>query len=69
MVLSQINLLEKELTRLAEEINNANACKEKSIQHISSLTHEYNSIKKTLAKYRVQEFEEREYLDFDDDLR
>ena len=69
MVVSQINLLEKELIRLANEINIANASEEKNKEHLSSLTNEYNSIKKTLAKYRVQEFEEREYLDFDDDLR
>jgi hypothetical protein len=69
MVTSQINLLEKELTRLADEINVANVSKEKNTEHITNLNHEYHSIKKTLAKYRVQEFEEREFLDFDDDLR
>lgn len=64
----QILLLEKELSKLDNEITNAQLCTAVT-EHLDSLLKKQATLKKELAKLRIQEFEEREYLDFDDDYR
>ena len=58
----QINFLERELIKLSDEIN-SNAGNE------NELKKQQLSIRNELATLRIKEFEEREYLDFDDDYR
>lgn len=65
MSLNQINFLEKELIRLSNEIIKS----KDNIDLTKQLNNEYNVTQSTLRKLRICEFEEREYLDFDDDLR
>ena len=61
---TQINLLEREMVKITNEINSNN-----NSQHINDLKKKQSAIKNELAKLRIKEFEEREYLDFDDDYR
>jgi len=67
MSINRIVLLEQELTKLDIEI--ANAKSTTTSGYLANLNNKQASIKKELAKLRIQEFEEREYLDFDDDYR
>ena len=64
---SQINFLEKELIKLTTEINRISSSN--TSENLEQIQAEYITIKNTLGKLRIQEFENREYLDFDDDLR
>jgi hypothetical protein len=64
---SQISFLEKELVKLTTEINRISASN--TSEKLTHLKEEYATVKNTLGKLRIQEFENREYLDFDDDLR
>jgi hypothetical protein len=62
---NQIVLLEQELFKLDIEISNSPTTND----YIINLNNKRTLIKKELAKLRIQVFEEREYLDFDDDYR
>lgn len=65
MSIDYIKQLEKRIAKLAIQIS----CNHANDIQLAALVQEHLAIKNELTQCRIHEFEEREYLDFDDDLR